>query len=413
MCGIDAHGPAGIVAGPDAPVVRGRDHWWAVPVRPNSVLHPTGFHGAHRLQADARRRHRGSFFEGWYVKLVSADRSTRLALIPGVFLSDDGAIAEAFVQVLDGVTGATAYHRFDLADFAATTRGLDVRVGANRFTADGVRVDLPGLRADVRFGPFAPWPVSVREPGAMGWYAWVPTMECYHGVVSLDHALAGWVETDQGRADLLGGRGYLEKDWGTAFPQGYVWMQSNHFETSGVSLVASTALIPWRRSAFRGDLVGLRVPEGPSAGLHRFTSYTRARTERLEVEDTRVDWAIAAPDGRRLKLSGTVEGRTTGLLHAPVRTEMHQRVAETLDGTVTVRLLGARGQTLFEGVGDCAGVEIHGALDRLLATPGRLMSADARSRPPLSGQPPDSGGRLAPRRGRSSPRTNRRKHGQG
>jgi hypothetical protein len=50
---------------------------------------------------------------------------------------------------------------------------------------------------------------------------------------------------------------------------------------------------------------------------------------------------------------------------------MHQRVAETLDGTVEVRLLDAGGATLFEGTGQCAGVEVHGTIDRLLATPGR------------------------------------------
>jgi hypothetical protein len=66
-----------------------------------------------------------------------------------------------------------------------------------------------------------------------------------------------------------------------------------------------------------------------------------------------------------------VAGRTTGLLHAPVRTEMHQRVAETLDGSVSVRLLDERGRVAFEGVGECAGLEVHGAIDRLVATPGR------------------------------------------
>ena len=205
----------------------------------------------------------------------------------------------------------------------------------------------------------------------MGWYAWVPTMECYHGVVSLDHALAGWVDLGAGRLDVGGGRGYIEKDWGTAFPQGYVWMQSNHFEEPGVSLVASTALIPWRGAAFRGDLVGLRLPEGPAAGLHRFTTYTRARTEVLEVDDEHVTWRLAGGGGARLELRASVGGRTTGLLHAPVRTEMHQRVAETLDGTVEVRLLDRGGALLFEGVGQCAGVEVHGTIDRLLATPGR------------------------------------------
>ena len=303
---------------------------------PVSVLRPAGFHGTGRLRRHARGKSpRSAYFEGWYLKLVSADRATRIAVIPGVFLSEDGSVAEAFVQVLDGIAGRTAYHRFDLSEFRADEHRFDVQVGVNRFGPDGMWLDLPGLRADVRFGPLTGWPVTLREPGAMGWYAWVPTMECYHGVVSLDHALAGWIETDAGRVDLAEGRGYIEKDWGVAFPQAYVWMQSNHFAQSGVCLVASTALIPWRSSAFRGDLVALRIPDGPAAGLHRFTSYTRARTDRLDVDATSVDWTLTAPDGRRLELSAAVPGPITDLLHAPVRTEMHQRVAETLDATVT------------------------------------------------------------------------------
>ena len=348
-------------------------------------MHPDGFHGAgplraHRRLARCRRARllspairptRRSYFEGWYVKLVSADRTTRVAVIPGVFLSEDGAIAEAFVQLLEGTTGRTEYHRFDLADFEADPLRFDVHIGSNRFSADGMVVDLPGLRARVRFGPLAGWPVTVREPGAMGWYAWVPTMECYHGVVSHDHELAGWVDLGAGRIDLSGGRGYVEKDWGTAFPAGYVWMQSNHFDDVGVSLVASTALVPWRRSTFRGDLVALRIPDGPQAGLHRFASYTGARTVRLEVDDEHVDWHIAAADGRLLQLRASIGARPQGLLHAPVRSQMHQRVAETLEAEVRVRLAGPSGRSLFEGTGQCAGVEVHGEIDRLLATAGR------------------------------------------
>ena len=43
-------------------------------------MSPAGFHGAGVLRAHGRGRDLGrSFFEGWYVKLVSEDRSTRLA----------------------------------------------------------------------------------------------------------------------------------------------------------------------------------------------------------------------------------------------------------------------------------------------------------------------------------------------
>jgi tocopherol cyclase len=58
-------------------------------------MHPAGFHGNGKEH---------DFFEGWYVKLVSADRGHRFAVIPGLFRSDDGT-AEAFVQVLNGSPG--------------------------------------------------------------------------------------------------------------------------------------------------------------------------------------------------------------------------------------------------------------------------------------------------------------------
>ena len=50
-------------------------------------MHPEGYHG-HGVTS--------SYFEGWYVKVVSADRSARYAVIPGVFLAPDGT-GEAFV----------------------------------------------------------------------------------------------------------------------------------------------------------------------------------------------------------------------------------------------------------------------------------------------------------------------------
>jgi len=56
-----------------------------------------------------------------------------------------------------------------------------------------------------------------------------------------------------------------------------------------------------------------------------------------------------------------------GLLHAPVRTEMHRRVEETLDASVHVRLLDIGGRVLLDDVGTCGGLEVHGDLERLLA----------------------------------------------
>ncbi len=106
------------------------------------VWHPEVFHG--------RGVHRG-YFEGWFITLVSADLSQRWAVIPGVFrglAGEGGERDEAFVQVLDGLTGRSWYHRFAPEQFAAESGRFAVTVGKNRF--DAGRVDLPLARWGVR-----------------------------------------------------------------------------------------------------------------------------------------------------------------------------------------------------------------------------------------------------------------------
>jgi hypothetical protein len=321
--------------------------------------HPEAFHG-HGV--------RRGFFEGWYVKLVDSRQQARWAVIPGVFRGRDGDIVtdEAFVQVLDGATGRSWYHRFNPEDFEARSDRFDVRIGPNRFTTTGVHLDLPGLCGDVEYvDAMDGWPVSWRRPGIMGPYAWVPLMECYHGVVSFGHGLRGQLDVDGVTQDFTGGRGYIEKDWGRAFPAGYVWMHSNHLEGEPeASLVASVAIIPWLRSSFRGYIVGLRL----GRRLHTWATYSGSREQALSIDETRVRWSLDGPSGRLDLAAERVRG---GLLHAPVRTRMHERVEETLDATIDIRLTSPSGQVVLDTVGTAAGLEVHGDLDRLLAVGAR------------------------------------------
>jgi len=316
-------------------------------------MHPAGFHGS-TIESN--------FFEGWYVKIISADGSQRWAVIPGIFLGPAGEV-DVFIQVLNGITGESWYHQFERDDFSADVDRMDIRIVNNHFTQDGVKLDLPSLSGEVRYtSPLIPWPVTRKSPGIMGWYAWIPTMECYHGLVSFDHGLAGSLKTPAGEANFDGGRGYIEKDWGQGFPAGYVWMQTNHFSTPGTSLSASIALIPWRGSAFRGYIVGL----WHDGQLHRFATYTGAKVTELVIDDDHVRWSLRARDGHRLEL--TADRPAGGLLHAPIRTQMHRRVEETMQAKVAVRLISPTGGVLVDDIGDCAGLEVHGDLDRLLAT---------------------------------------------
>ena len=321
-----------------------------------ATLHPAIYHG-HGKQPP--------FFEGWYYKLVSADESSRYAIIPGVQL---GGEAHAFVQVLDGLTGQADYHAFPLSDFWAAADDFEVRIGPNTFTTHGITLDIQQptgqIRGELRFEGVRPWPVRVLSPGIMGWYAWMPAMECYHGVLSFDHAIHGALAVNGREHDFGRGRGYIEKDWGQAFPAAWVWFQTNHFSEPGVCLTASVAIIPWVGRAFPGFIIGL----WRQGQLVRFATYNGARIEKLQVTDDHVTWVVRNWQHRLEMQAARAEG---GLLLGPTREDMGKRVNETLRATVDVRLSTLAGVTLFEGQGRHAGLEAHGDLERLLALLGR------------------------------------------
>ena len=316
-----------------------------------STLNPGVYHGLNK---------KPPFFEGWYYKLISADERYKVAIIPGVILGQD---AHAFLQVLDGVDGTTAYLKFPFTDFRADDQHFAIEIGENRFDDSHLylALDRPHgqLTGEIHLGPLNPWPVTWLSPGIMGWYAWVPRMECYHGVLSFSHSLQGALSLNGKVMDFSGGRGYIEKDWGQSFPAAWIWCQSNHFANESACITASVAVIPWIGHAFRGFIVGLWL-EGK---LHRFATYSGERIESLQIFDEHVDWVLRSRQSRLFLKACRVQG---GLLRGPTRLDMGQRVLETLNATVQVRLETLEGTLLFEVVGAHTGLEVMGDLPRLM-----------------------------------------------
>jgi tocopherol cyclase len=63
-------------------------------------------------------------------------------------------------------------------------------------------------------------PSSLYAPGIMGPFGYIPTLECYHGVVSIHHKTNGTIDFTLSDGSLHSsinakGSGYIEKDHGT------------------------------------------------------------------------------------------------------------------------------------------------------------------------------------------------------
>jgi len=313
-----------------------------------------------------RRKHH--YFEGWYFKHSGGRAAGVWSLIPGVATGDGTEAGYSFIQVIEGRTGRSWWFQFPLESFAAAESGLDIRIGDNHFSRQGIRFDLDDgqsrISGEFSYGPFSEFRFPFWSPGVMGPFTFVPGMECNHGLVSLHHRVKGWISADGTRVDIGEGRGYIEKDWGRSMPESWIWMQSNDFPREGDSFMLSVAKIPWMGSSFNGFLCAASLGEKKLL----FTTYNGSRMENLEVDDTEVSGTISRRKGKPGEARVEIRAERTrgGILRAPVAGLLSRRISEAVDSRLHIRYL-EDGTLRYAPDSALAGLEVAGGI----TLPGR------------------------------------------
>ena len=188
----------------------------------------------------------------------------------------------------------------------------------------------------------------------MGPYSFVPFMECYHGILSMNHSISGIINHNGIDISFDGGRGYMEKDWGHSFPKAYIWMQSNHFSRPNISIKSSIAIIPWLKSSFIGHIAGILIDDQ----LIEFTTYNGTKVNSCEI--TKKNVAIEMENkSYKLNINACREKATT--LAAPISGFMNGRIDESMNATINVRLFNKKTKKIIlEDIGYSAGIEVAG-----------------------------------------------------
>jgi hypothetical protein len=299
--------------------------------------------------------HRRRYFEGWYMKHVTDDGARVVCFIPGVSLAPSDR--HAFVQYIEAGSGKSGYVRYPLEQFTWDRRRFAIRIGPNAFSEHGCRIELADGRrsfsGELEYTERVPYPSRITAPGIMGWYAFVPLMECNHGVVSLTHRVDGALRIDGEALAFRGGRGYIEKDWGSSFPRAWLWIQCNSFAEPEASLMVSIATIPWLGSSFTGFLAVFYL----RGTIYLFTSYNGSSLRDMQVGGERAWVELEGPAGS-LHLRARRTAAST--LEAPASGAMNRSIRESVDGAVELVLREPSGHTLFTGSGRSAGFESEG-----------------------------------------------------
>lgn len=289
-----------------------------------------------------RKKH--SFFEGWYFK-QQWDGHT-LAVIPAFHVDDRGK-ASASIQVI--TEKESWWVTYPAEQFYADSSRLYVRVGESLFTEKGVklRVYAEGLslEGNLSFGQLIP-----AKKDLMGPFRWFPRMQCNHQAVSLFHSVRGRMTLNGTRLEFPLGKGYIEKDWGSSFPERYVWTQcsfpgKNLPGEQPMCVMASVADVPFLGRSFVGCICAILY----RGKQYRMATYTGAKV----LQNTGRELAIA--QGKYL-LRITVLADHLWPLLAPKKGRMTRTIYESAACRVRYELYRDR-HRVFSVTSNYAGFE--------------------------------------------------------
>lgn len=279
----------------------------------------------------------GPWFEGWYFKCRTVDEKA-IALIPAYHIGPHGQRSASLQVISDAGTWWIEYPK---ESFTASSVGFSIGVGKNRFSEEGLSVNLTRpeieLFGELKFGPFLRLSSDIMGP-----FQLVPGMECSHGVISMGHALDGTLTLNGERLDFTGGHGYIETDRGRSFPDTYLWAQASF---PGAALMLSIASIPLLFVHFTGCICSVIL----NGKEYRLATYRGVRVERWTPDE-----AVIRQGGYRLEIR--VEQTDPKPLRAPSEGTMARTIHESLKSVLRCRFW--HGETLlFEGIDQAGSFE--------------------------------------------------------
>ena len=302
---------------------------------------------------------KNKFFEGWYYKIVSKDQDYAFAFIPGIAMDENG-LKQAFIQILDGKKLKSSYIKFSFDEFKPNPSVHDIIIGKNRFKIDSIELNLPDVKGKLIFNDIVPWSKSFFSPGIMGPFSFLPFMECYHGILSMNHSINGELIINKNKINFDSGRGYIEKDWGHSFPLGYVWMQSNHFSKSEISFKLSVAKIPMKGFSFIGFIAGVFV----NSELIEFTTYNFSNLRKCSISKEEV--SIEMDNNKYKLIAKAIRSKSTKLV-APIQGFMDSRIEESMNSKINLVLIDKkRNKSIIDDIGSSACIEVAGNYSLLL-----------------------------------------------
>lgn len=186
-----------------------------------------------------------NYFEGWFQKIYIPELNTSIIIIYG-FATGNELTKTGFIQLF--IPGNDVIHiNFPQHQINLSKQKHEVKLGPNYFSTNRIHIEHELVELDIEI---IPQTKKVPKQNSMGIFYLVPGLPCYHSVLQINSSIQGIIKINNELIQLTHASGYLEKNWGTSFPEKYFWMHAQDPLNSTNQILYSQAEMRWRNKTF-------------------------------------------------------------------------------------------------------------------------------------------------------------------
>jgi hypothetical protein len=296
------------------------------------------------MRFEFQNKKKKNYFEGWYLRFTDSSTNQNYALI--FAMTKDKEDPHAFIQYYDGVKHTATYYRYQLSTFSYNKLTNEVSIGDNTLSPNKCHFEEDGVVIDVDITHHIALYPYKKSDSAMGYMSNLP-LECFQEVIFMKAETKVTIQS-QNNTLSFSGNGYMEKTYGTNFPQRWIWLQSNYSDKTLLSF--SVGKVP----LFIFKKLGFFLIFHHNNMEYRYSTYNFSKID-IKQDDKKAVITITKKQDKII-LEGTTN-HPVKLIGPRKNGKMDLPVYESINGKMTMKFY-QQDKLIFEDTFKNTGIEL-------------------------------------------------------
>lgn len=270
---------------------------------------------------------RNKYFEGWFQKVYLSELQASFVIIYG-YATANSIDSFGFIQLLlPGKLPRFLYYPKN--EITCDHNRHIVTMGTNKMSKDCIEIDEKDISIKLSFKNNQ---LIQTFKNSMGYSYYVPNLPCYHSVLNSCHLASGEIRHDDCHYSLVDEIGYMEKNWGTSFPESYFWLHAIDPNDTQVSLLFSHAEVKWLGEKFIRHVGHFRM-DGREIDLRTLRNFSFKKID----QNTQIQ--IIRIESKSLKLDISIKIGKNVILKGPTNGELSRNIIHHADAIIDVNMI--------------------------------------------------------------------------